>query len=87
MPISSHRPRRSGPAYIRNVASERPDRPDLTDAAEQLRLVTAATFEKRRLLSSSETRVLYALEDAMKRSGRNRPAVKPDQILRKEGGL
>ncbi len=36
-----------------------------TDPAEQLRIVTGASFEKRRLLSKSEARVLYAAEKAI----------------------
>jgi hypothetical protein len=37
----------------------------ITDPAEQLRLVMGARFEKRRLLSRSEARVLYAAERAI----------------------
>lgn len=37
----------------------------VTDAAEQLRLVMGAEFQKRRLLSWSEARVLYAAERAI----------------------
>ena len=37
----------------------------VTDAAEQLRLVMGAEFEKRPLLSRSEARVLYAAERAI----------------------
>ena len=37
-----------------------------TDPAEQLRAVMGADFEKRRLLSKSEARVLYAAEKAIK---------------------
>ena len=37
----------------------------VTDAAEQLRLVMGAEFEKRRLLSRSEAQVLYAAERAI----------------------
>ena len=38
----------------------------VTDAAEQLRLVMGARFEKRSLLSRSEAYVLYAAENAIK---------------------
>lgn len=38
----------------------------LTDASDQLRVVMAATFEKRRLLSRSEALVLYAAEKAIR---------------------
>jgi Protein of unknown function (DUF2726) len=38
----------------------------VTDPAEQLRLVMGARFEKRRLLSRSEARVLYAAERIIK---------------------
>jgi hypothetical protein len=37
----------------------------VTDSAEQLRVVMGARFEKRRLLSRSEARVLYAAEAAI----------------------
>jgi hypothetical protein len=40
-----------------------------TDPAEQLRVVMGATFEKRRLLSWNESRVLYTAENAMKQAG------------------
>ena len=40
-------------------------RAPVTDPAEQLRLVMGARFEKRRLLSRSEARVLYAAERAI----------------------
>ena len=44
--------------------------PDMTDAAEQLKVVMAASFEKRPLLSVSEAKVFYALEDEVKRAGK-----------------
>lgn len=37
-----------------------------TDASDQLRVVMAATFEKRRLLSKSEAQVMYAAEKAIR---------------------
>jgi len=40
--------------------------PDLSDPAEQLRIVTAASFEKRRVLSKSEARVFSAAEKAIR---------------------
>jgi hypothetical protein len=39
--------------------------PDASHAAEQLRIVAAAQFEKRRLLSRSEAQFLYAAEKAI----------------------
>lgn len=42
----------------------------MTDAAEQLKIVMAAPFVKRPLLSVSEARVFYVLEDAVKRTGK-----------------
>jgi hypothetical protein len=41
----------------------------VTDPAEQLRLVMGARFEKRRLLSRSEARVLYDAEREINRAG------------------
>jgi hypothetical protein len=41
----------------------------VTDPAEQLRLVMGARFEKRRLLSRSEARVLYAVEREINTAG------------------
>lgn len=41
--------------------------PPLTDAADQLRIVMSSSFEKRRILSKSEARVLYATEAAIKK--------------------
>jgi Protein of unknown function (DUF2726) len=41
----------------------------VTDPAEQLRLVMGAKFEKRRLLSRSEARVLYAVEREINTAG------------------
>src|SRR5215467_6083727 len=41
----------------------------VTDPAEQLRLVMDAKFEKRRLLSRSEARVLYAAEREINAAG------------------
>lgn len=38
----------------------------LIDASDQLRVVMAATFEKRRLLSRSEAQVMYAAEKAIR---------------------
>jgi len=38
----------------------------ITDAAEQLRVVTGADFQMRKLLSKSEARVLYATEKAIR---------------------
>ena len=43
----------------------------VTDAAEQLRLVMGARFEKRRLLSRSEARVLYAADRAINTANLN----------------
>lgn len=39
----------------------------LIDASDQLRIVTAAHFEKRRILSKAEARVLYTIEAAIKK--------------------
>lgn len=39
----------------------------LVDASDQLRIVTAAHFEKRRILSKAEARVLYTIEAAIKK--------------------
>jgi hypothetical protein len=47
--------------------NKRADAP-IIDAAEQLRLVMNATFQKRRLLSPSEAQVLYAAESALRRA-------------------
>jgi hypothetical protein len=44
---------------------QRPRISPATDPAEQLRIVIGANFEKRRLLSKSEARVLYAAEKAI----------------------
>ncbi len=40
--------------------------PPITDAAEQLRVVTGAEFQKRRLLSKTEAQVMYAAENAIR---------------------
>lgn len=50
------------------VPPAKPPIPDMTDAAEQLKVVMAAPFEKRPLLSRGETNVFYWLENAVKRS-------------------
>lgn len=39
----------------------------LTDAADQLRIVMSSAFEKRRILSKSEAKVLYATEAAIRK--------------------
>jgi len=41
---------------------DRPQKPDLADVGQQLRAVMAGSFEKRRLLSSSEYRVFAIVE-------------------------
>ena len=53
-------------APLRN--NGRQERPAL-DAADQLRLVMSAQFEKRRLLSAAEARVFYAAEKAVRTQG------------------
>ena len=45
----------------------KPGSPPLLDASDQLRIVTAAHFEKRRILSKAEARVLYTIEAAIKK--------------------
>jgi len=45
---------------------KRPVAAPVTDAADQLRVVMAATFAKRPLLSKAEARVLYAAERAIR---------------------
>ena len=47
---------------------KKPDVFRATNPVEQLRVVMRADFEKRRLLSKSEARVLYAAEEAIKKT-------------------
>lgn len=46
-------------------------RPDLTDSAEQLRIVSSATFKAQRLLSKQESLVFDAVEQSLKRQDSN----------------
>ena len=48
----------------------RPFAPDLRDATQQLQVVMAASFQKRRLLNLSEYRVYKIIEDALATVGR-----------------
>ena len=48
---------------VKGVVPSKTGAAPVTDAAEQLRLVMGAEFEKRRLLSRSEAQVLYAAPD------------------------
>ena len=48
-----------------------PRKPDLTDSAEQLRIVSSAPFKARRLLSKQESLVFDAVEQSLKRQESN----------------
>lgn len=48
-----------------------PRRPDLTDSAEQLRIVSNAIFRAQRLLSKQESLVFGAVEQSLKRQNSN----------------
>ena len=56
-----------------NIASfqKDPKKPDLTDSAEQLRIVSGATFKAQRLLSKQESLVFKAVEQSLKRQDSN----------------
>jgi hypothetical protein len=63
--LGRRRRRSSKPLLPLHPVSTRP-RSAAPDSVEQLRVVMDAVFEKRRILSRSEARVLYAAENALK---------------------
>ena len=71
-PQSSHRPQRE------------PLQTPITDAAEQLRLVMQASFDKKRLMSKDEARVFMLIERAVKTRTPDAMAVQKYDIPRPE---
>lgn len=64
-------PRRRFRTSLRLLRFDHQQKPDLTNATQQLSAVIAGTFEKRRVLNSSEYRVFAIIEDetATQRAG------------------